>query len=117
MYNKIVLLGNVTKDAELRCLPGGGKVANTGIATNRHYKDGNGNTRQETMFIDVVGYGAMAEIIKKFAAKGSFVMLEGHLTLEQWTNKSGDRRSRHVVTVEVFRKINLTAAAKAETVN
>jgi single-strand DNA-binding protein len=98
--NKVILLGNLAKDIELRHTGAGTAVANTSIATNRKFKGANGDTREEVMFVDVTFFGRVAEIANQYLSKGSKVLVEGRLVLEQWTDQSGGKRSKHSVTVE-----------------
>lgn len=84
MYNKIVLVGNLTRDIELRYFQNGTALAKSGIATNRKYKDANGEQKVETMFIDFNIFGRSAEIANQYLRKGSFVLLEG-----DWYRNSG----------------------------
>ena len=100
MYNRVILVGNLTRDIELRYLPSGSAVGKTGIATNRRFKAANGEPREEVMFIDLTFFGRTAEIANQYLRKGSKVLVEGRLVLEQWTAQDGTKRSRHSITVE-----------------
>ncbi len=100
MYNKIILIGNLTRDVELKYTPSGTAIANFGIATNRTYKDASGQQEQEVMFIDVKVFGRSAEIANQYLHKGSKVLIEGRLALEQWVDRNGQKRSKHVVVAE-----------------
>jgi single-strand DNA-binding protein len=100
MYNKVILQGNLTRDVEIRYTPGGTAVGNTGIAVNRRYKAANGEQREETLFIDLTLFGRTAEIAHQYLRKGRSVLVDGRLTLEQWTAQDGTKRSKHSVTVE-----------------
>ncbi|WP_201353569.1 single-stranded DNA-binding protein [Hydrogenimonas urashimensis] len=106
MFNKVILIGNLTRDVELRYLPSGQALAKCGIATNRRYKDASGNLKDETMFIDFTVWGRSAEVANQYLHKGSRVLIEGRLTLEQWTDQSGQKRSRHSVTVENLKMLD-----------
>jgi single-strand DNA-binding protein len=106
MFNKVILIGNLTRDVELRYLPSGQALAKCGIATNRRYKDASGMQKDETMFIDFTVWGRSAEIANQYLHKGSRVLLEGRLTLEQWTDQSGQKRSRHSITVENLKMLD-----------
>ena len=85
MFNKVILAGNLARDIEIRYLPSGTAVATTAIATNRRYKASDGTQKDETMFIDLTFWGRTAEIANQYLKKGSQVLVEGRLTLEQWT--------------------------------
>ena len=103
MLNKVLLIGNTTKDTELRYLPSGSAVAKTGIAVNRTWKDkATGEQKQEVMFIDIVIYGKPAETFNQYVDKGKKILVEGRLVLEQWQDQSGQKRSKHVLAVESF---------------
>lgn len=107
MFNKLILIGNLTRDIELRYLPSGQALAKCGIATNRQWKDKmSGEQKTETMFIDFTVWGRSAEIAHQYLRKGSKVLLEGRLTLEQWTDQTGQKRSRHSVTVENLKMLD-----------
>ena len=106
MFNKVILIGNLTRDVELRYLPSGQALAKCGIATNRRYKDASGMQKDETMFIDITVWGRSAEIANQYLHKGSRVLVEGRLTLEQWTDQSGQKRSKHSVTVENLKMLD-----------
>ncbi|MGM0622517.1 MAG: single-stranded DNA-binding protein [Campylobacterota bacterium] len=100
MYNKVVLVGNLTRDIELRYSQGGLGIAKVGIATNRKYKSQQGEQKEEVCFVDLSMFGRTAEIANQYLRKGSKVLVEGRLVLEQWTDQSGQKRSKHSVTVE-----------------
>ncbi|WP_201353856.1 single-stranded DNA-binding protein [Hydrogenimonas urashimensis] len=106
MFNKIILVGNLTRQIELRYTPSGQAVAKGGIATNRKWKDQSGQQKEEVMFIDFTIWGRSAEIANQYLHKGSKVLLEGRLSLEQWTDQSGQKRSKHVVTVENLKMLD-----------
>ena len=101
MYNRVILIGNLTRDVELRHTPNGTALAKIGLATNRTYKDSmSGENKQEVMFIDVDLWGRTAETANQYLKKGSKVLVEGRLTLQQWTDQNGQKRSKHSVTAE-----------------
>jgi len=100
MYNRVILVGNLTRDIELRYLQSGTAVGKAGIATNRRFKSASGEQREEVMFIDINFFGRTAEIANQYLRKGSKVLVEGRLVLEQWTAQDGTKRSRHSITVE-----------------
>lgn len=105
MFNKVILAGNLSKDIEIRYLPSGTAVATTAIATNRRYKAADGTQKDETMFIDLTFWGRTAEIANQYLKKGSQVLVEGRLTLEQWTAQDGSKRSKHQVAVETLQML------------
>ncbi|MDD5405591.1 MAG: single-stranded DNA-binding protein [Sulfurovaceae bacterium] len=100
MFNKVILAGNLARDIEIRYLQSGTAVATTAIAVNRKYKAQSGEMKDETMFIDITFWGRTAEIANQYLRKGSQVLIEGRLTLEQWTATDGSKRSKHTVAVE-----------------
>jgi len=101
MYNRVILIGNLTRDVELRHTPNGTALAKIGLATNRRYKDSmTGEMKDEAMFIDVDLWGRTAETANQFLRKGSKVLVEGRLTLQQWVDQTGQKRSKHSVTAE-----------------
>jgi len=106
MFNKVILIGNLTRDVELRYLPSGQALAKCGIATNRRFKDSSGMQKDETMFIDFTVWGRSAEIANQYLRKGSKVLIEGRLTLEQWTDQNGQKRSKHSITVENLKMLD-----------
>ena len=101
-YNKILLLGNLTRDPQLSYTPNQIAVADFGLATNRRWTAKDGAQREETCFIDCRAFGRQAENINKYMAKGRLIFIEGRLALETWTAQDGTKRSKHRVTVESF---------------
>ncbi len=98
--NKVFLLGNMTRDPELRYTPGGAAVCEFGIAVNRKFTVNN-QEREDTCFVDIVVWGKQAETTSRFLSKGSPVLIEGRLQFDQWEDKeSGSRRSRLRVVAE-----------------
>ena len=103
MYNKIILIGNLTRDVELKYLPSGSAIANCAIATSHKYKAGNGEQKEEVCFLDFSIFGKGGEIFNQYVRKGSKVMLEGRLVFQQWKANDGTNRSRHVLSVAEFK--------------
>ena len=99
MFNKIVLVGNLTKDIELRYTQGGAAIGSSGIAVTRKFSV-NGEKREETCFIDITFFGKQAEIANQYLSKGSKFLVEGRLKFDQWTDNNGQNRSKHTVAVE-----------------
>tara|TARA_R110000744_G_scaffold99832_5_gene192637 strand:- start:3973 stop:4353 length:381 start_codon:yes stop_codon:yes gene_type:complete len=92
--NKAILLGNLTRDVELKNLPTGSPVAEFGIAMNEKYKD-----KETVVFIDVTVWGSLAENCAKYISKGSLVFIEGKLTMDSWEDKTtGKKRTKLKVT-------------------
>ncbi len=99
MFNKVVLVGNLTRDIELRYIQTGTAVGRTGIAVTRVYNS-NGEKKEETCFIDLNFFGRTAEIAGQYLSKGSKILVEGRLKFEQWTDQNGQNRNRHSISVE-----------------
>ncbi len=104
-YNKVLLLGNLTRDPQLKYTPSQTAVVEFGLATNRKWKDQSGQQRDETCFVDCVSFGKPAETLNKYMSKGKSLFVEGRLTFESWTAQDGSKRSRLRVTVENFQFI------------
>ena len=94
-FNKVILLGNLTRDPEVRYTPKGSAVADLGIAVNRQYTLENGEKREEVTFVDVTFWGRTAEVAGEYLKKGRPIFIEGRLQLDTWDDKqSGQKRSR-----------------------
>ncbi len=100
--NKVMLIGNLTRDPQLSYLPSQTAVVDFGIATNRKWKGQDGQQHDETCFIDCQAFGRQAETINKYLSKGRPVFIEGRLKFDTWTAQDGNKRSKHRVTVESF---------------
>ena len=100
MYNKVILSGNLTRDVEIRYTQGGSAIGKTAIATSRRFKSQTGEQKEGVMFIDLTLFGGTAETANKYLRKGSKVLVDGRLTLDQWTAQDGSKRSKHSITVE-----------------
>ena len=99
--NKVFLIGNLTRDPELRVTPKGTPICQFGIAVNRQFKDESGATRDETTFVDIEAWGKQGELVSKYLSKGSLAMVEGRLKLDQWEDKqSGQKRSKLKVVMD-----------------
>ena len=99
--NKCFLIGNLTRDPEMRVTPKGTAIAAFGIAINRQTKDDAGNTRDEVTFVDVEAWGKQAELVAKYLTKGAPAMIEGRLKLDEWQDKTtGAKRSKLKVVLE-----------------
>ena len=101
MFNRVVLVGNLTRDIELRYTQNGAAIGNSGIAVTRKYTL-NGEKREETCFIDITFFGKQAEVSNQYLQKGSKLLVEGRLKFDQWQDSSGQNRSKHSVAVEVM---------------
>jgi single-strand DNA-binding protein len=98
--NKVLLIGNLTRDPEVRMLPSGRSVCKFGLAINRSFKDSEGNNRDETTFIDVESFGPRGEALARFFSKGKPIFVEGRLKLDQWESQTGEKRSKLRVDLE-----------------
>jgi len=94
-YNRLVLVGNLTREVQLRYTPEGTAVANTAIAVNRRHKSG-----EEVLFLDVTAWGRLAETVSEYLGKGSLVLVEGRLCLDRWEDREGRPRQRHFITAD-----------------
>ncbi len=101
-YNKVILMGNLTRDPQLSYLPSQTPVVDLGLAVNRKWKDQQNQQRESVCFIDCRAYGKQAEIFKQYVKKGDPVFIEGRLKLDQWVDQSGQKRSKHKIIVERF---------------
>ncbi len=100
MYNKIILAGNLTRDIEVRYTQSGAAIGNTAIATTRKFKSQAGEQKEEVLFVDITFFGRTAEVANQYLRKGSKILVDGRLKLDQWTAQDGSKRSKHSVTVE-----------------
>lgn len=102
-FNKVILMGNLTRDVEIRTTPSGQSVANFSLAVSRSWKDQNGQTQDQTSFINCVAWGKPGEIIAQYTSKGSPLLVSGRLDQRSWDDKeSGQKRSTVEVNVEDF---------------
>ncbi len=109
-YNRVILLGNLTRNPELRDLSSGTAVADFGVAVNRHYTNSDGDARDEVCFIDVETWGKQARNCSEYLQKGASVFVEGHLKMDQWEDRdSGQKRSRLLVRAEKVQFLNGSA--------
>jgi len=100
--NKVFLMGNLTRDPELRYTPAGTAVAGFGLAINRRWRDREGKDKEEATFVEIETWGRQAETVSNYLSKGSPAFVEGRLRLDQWESKTGERRSKlKVVAVRV----------------
>jgi single-strand DNA-binding protein len=106
MFNKIILVGNLTRDIELRYAQSGTAIANTAIATSRKFTQ-NGEKKEEVCFVDITFFGRSGEVANQYLRKGSKILVEGRLNFEQWVDKqSGQKRSKHSVIAETMQMLD-----------
>lgn len=116
MYNRVILVGNLTRDVEIRYLPSGQALGKTAIATSRKYKV-NSEPKEEVCFIDLTFWGRSAEIANQYLKKGSKILIEGRLTFDQWSDSAGNRRSKHSVTVENLQMLDTRSNSQSSSYN
>jgi single-strand DNA-binding protein len=98
--NKVLLVGNLTRDPEMRALPSGQPVVNFGIATNRVWRDKEGQKQQQADFHNIVAFGRLAETVNQYMKKGNMMYVEGRLTTRTWDAQDGSKRSRTEIIAE-----------------
>jgi len=110
-YNKVILVGNLTRDPQLSYLPSQTPVCEFGLAVSRRWKGTNGEPREETCFIDCRLYGRQAETFNQYMAKGRPVLIEGRLQYDTWEGQDGTRRSKHRINVQGFQFLDSSRGA------
>lgn len=113
-FNKVILVGNLTRDPQLSYLPSQTAVVNFGLAINRRRTGQDGQQREEVCFVDCRAFGKPAETINKYCKKGRPLLVEGRLTFDTWTGKDGVKKSKLYVTVETFQFISSGAGGSGE---
>ena len=101
-YNKVILVGNLTRDPQLSYLPSQTPVVELGLAVNRRWRGQDNQQREETCFVDCRAYGKQAETLNQYVRKGNPILIEGRLQFDQWEGQDGSKRSKHRVIVERF---------------
>jgi single-strand DNA-binding protein len=101
-FNKVLLIGNLTRDIEIRSTQGGTQVAKFGMAINRKWTGANGQSSESTCFVDCTAFGKQADILAKYVRRGSPLFVEGRLDFSTWTAQDGSKRSKLAVVVENF---------------
>ncbi len=109
--NKVFLMGNLTRDVELKYTPSNQPVATFGLAMNRRYRTRDGEDREETTFVDCEAWARTAEVMSEYLSKGRPVFIEGRLKLDQWQDKEGNKRSKLRVVVENFQFVDSRGGA------
>ena len=102
MFNKVILIGNLTRDPEVRYTPQGTSVCNFGMAVNRKYKQGD-EMKEEVTFINIVVFGKQADTCGQYLNKGSSALVEGRLQERRWETEDGQKRSKHEVVAQSVR--------------
>jgi single-strand DNA-binding protein len=98
-FNKVILIGNLTRNPELRYTPSGTPVASFGLATSRRYKQGD-ELKEEVCFVDIVVFGKQAEHCGQYLSKGNGVIVDGRLQQRRWETEDGQKRSKHEVVAQ-----------------
>jgi len=106
MYNKIILVGSLTRDIEMKFTQGGMAIAKTAIATSRKFKSNTGEQKEEVCFVDITFFARSAEVANQYLHKGSKILVEGRLHFDQWTDQNGQKRSKHGVNVDVMQMLD-----------
>ncbi len=101
-FNKVILMGNLTRDPDLRVTPKGLSVCHFSLAINSAFRDREGNPKEEVTFVDVDSFGRQADVIARHLAKGRPLLVEGRLKQDTWEDKDGARRSKLKVVLEAF---------------
>ncbi|MBN1385248.1 MAG: single-stranded DNA-binding protein [Elusimicrobia bacterium] len=99
-FSKVILMGNVTRDPEVRFAPSGTPIAGFGVGINRRYKLADGSPKDEACFVDITFFGKQAEICQNYVHKGDSILVEGRLKQDTWESKDGQKRSKLVVIGE-----------------
>ena len=111
-YNKVILLGNLTRDPQLSYTPSQTAVVDFSLAINRKWTAADGQKREETCFVDCNAFGKTAENINKYCQKGNPLLVEGRLTFDSWQAQDGSKRSKLRVTVERSQFIGSAGASQ-----
>jgi single-strand DNA-binding protein len=104
-YNKVILMGHLTRDPQIKYLPSGTAVCDIGLAVNRAWKDAGGHAQQEVLFVDCSAFGKLGENVNEYFQKGRPIHIEGRLKLDRW-EQDGQHRSKIRVIVEQFRFVD-----------
>ena len=106
-YNKVLLMGRLTRDPEVRYSSSGTAIANLSIAVNRNWRNQDGQQQEEVTFVDVTAFGKRGETVGQYLKKGRPIFIEGHLRLDQWDDKqTGQKRSKLAVILDSFEFID-----------
>ncbi len=102
-FNKTILMGNLTRDPEIRSLPSGQTVTNFGLAVSERWTDKtSGEKREEVCFVDVDAWGRQGEVVLEYFSKGKPILIEGKLKFRTWEADDGTKRSKHSITLDRF---------------
>ena len=112
-FNKVILMGNLTRDPDLKTTPSGLSICKLGLAVNRVFNKQDGTRGEETTFVDVDAFGKSAETLAKYMSKGKPLMLEGRLKFDSWESPQGEKRSKLGVILETFQFIGGASLGEA----
>ncbi len=112
-FNKVILMGNLTRDPEIRYAPSGTPVANFGLAVNRRYRQGE-DMKEEVCFVDIVVFGKQAESCGQYLSKGNRALIEGRLQMRKFETKDGQKVTKHEVVAENVRFLSKRPEPGAE---
>ena len=115
-YNKVILMGNLTRDPEVKYTQNNTAIANFGLAVNERYSNSAGEKREEVTFVDVEAFGKQAEVIAQHLKKGNPLFLEGSLKYDQWETQDGQKRNRLKVRLRNFQFMGGRSEASPEPV-
>lgn len=101
-FNKVILMGNLTRDVELRTTQGGTSIAKLGMAINRKWSSQGGEQKESTCFVDMTAFGKQAELLSQYVGKGSPLFVEGRLEFSTWESQDGGKKSKLEVIIENF---------------
>ncbi|WP_269538101.1 single-stranded DNA-binding protein [Cerasicoccus fimbriatus] len=102
-FNKVILMGNLVAEPEMRVTPGGMSICKFTIAVNRQFTTKEGEQREEVAYVDIDSFGRSAEVISKYLGKGSPILVEGRLRQDKWETPQGEKRSKLMVVCESFK--------------
>lgn len=112
--NRAMIVGNLTRDPELRYTPSGQPVCSFGIATNRRWRDKEGNQKEDVQFHDIVAWGKLAEVVSQILKKGTRAYVDGRLQTRQWEGQDGAKRQRTEIVMENFIPLTPKGAGPVE---
>ncbi|MEI8353489.1 MAG: single-stranded DNA-binding protein [Lentisphaerota bacterium] len=112
-FNKVILMGNLTRDPEIKQAPSGNSVADFRLAVSERYRDKQtGETKEVTCYVDVAAWGRQAEVCQQYLAKGRSVLVEGRLQYDEWKTKEGENRSKLRVRADNIRFLSPSPGAR-----
>ena len=117
MFNKTIIIGNLSQDINLKYIQNGSAIAKSTIASNYKYKSNNGEQKDEVCFLEFNIFGRSAEIVHQYLKKGSKVLLEGRLIYETWTGTDGKLRTKHSLRVETMKMLDNSSKENLESIS